>query len=437
MAAPTAARIAALDTLRAVRDGAFADRALEDAARGLDARDRAWTLELVYGTFRLRGRLDHHISHHSSRPIAQVDPDTLDIIRLGAYQLLEMDSVPDYAAVSASVDLAKRFARRSAGFVNAVLQSLRRAPAASTFPTLEQDAAAHLSTWGSHPRWLVKRWIARFGVDAARRLTEANNSRPELYLRALGPDIQAVVEMLNGQGIETESFDLLPRALHVTTGSAAAAVDVAPVIVQDPAAGMVVSFIGDVPGRVVDLAAAPGGKTIGLACDAPDPDRLVIAADLSARRLMRLRENAARLGTLAGGIAAVVADGREPPFTRADLVLIDAPCTGTGTFGRHADARWRVQPQDIPALAALQAELLDAAASLVQPGGLLVYATCSLEHEENEAQVEGFLERNTAFDIEPGTGVPAAVLDKRGMLRVLPHEHGVDGAFAARLRRHS
>jgi 16S rRNA (cytosine967-C5)-methyltransferase len=435
VAAPTAGRIAALETLRAVRDGALVDRALDAAARRLDPRDRAWTHELVYGTFRLRGRLDHHLAHHSNRPLAALDADTLDILRLGAYQLLEMDGVPDYAAVSASVELARRFARRGAGFVNAVLQSLRRAPDASTFPTLERDPVAHLSTWGSHPRWLVERWIARYGVDATRRLTDANNSRPQLYLRALGHDVSGVAASLAAQGIETEPFELLPRALQVTRGTAAGALNAAPVIVQDPAAGLVVSFIDDVPARVVDLAAAPGGKAIGLACDAPDGERLVVAADLSSQRLVRLRENLTRLGLLAQGIAPVVADGRAPPFRSAGLVLIDAPCTGTGTFRRHPDGRWRVQPEDITALASLQAQLLDAAAPLVEPCGLLVYATCSLEREENEAQMEAFLERNTGFGLERGSAATAPVTDARGMLRVLPHEHGVDGAFAARLRR--
>ncbi|HEX2166755.1 MAG TPA: 16S rRNA (cytosine(967)-C(5))-methyltransferase RsmB, partial [Longimicrobiales bacterium] len=434
VAAPTAGRIAALETLRAVRAGALADRALDSAARQLDPRDRAWTHELVYGTFRLRARLDHHLAHHSSRPLHRLDPDTLDILRLGAYQLLEMDGVPDYAAVSASVDLAKRFAKRSAGFVNAVLQSLRRAPAASTFPTLEADPAGHLSTWGSHPRWLVERWVARYGAEAAQRLTAADNTRPQLYLRALGTDPGQVAAALAEHGVRTEPVDLLPRALRVLEGTAAAALDAAPVIVQDPAAGHVVGFIGDVSARVVDLAAAPGGKTIGLACDAPDTERLVVAADVSLDRLNRLRENVARLGQLASGIAPVVADGRRPPFRTAGLVLIDAPCTGTGTLRRHPDGRWRLEPGDITALAALQTELLDAAAPLVEPGGLLVYATCSLEREENEAQVEAFLEKHSDFRIEPGDAA-SAVMDDRGLLRVLPHEHGVDGAFAARLRR--
>jgi 16S rRNA (cytosine967-C5)-methyltransferase len=435
VAVPTPGRTAALETLRAVRAGALADRALDVAARRLDPRDRAWTHELTYGTFRLRGRLDHHLAHHSSRPIDAVDPDTLDILRLGAYQLLEMDGVPEYAAVSESVELARRFSRRSTGFVNAVLQSLRRAPAASTFPTFEADPVRHLETWGSHPRWLVERWVGQLGADAARQLVEANNARPRLYVRALGPDVAGVGAALEARGVASEPFVLLPRALEVTDGTAAGALAAAPVIVQDPAAGLVVSFAGDVPAIALDLAAAPGGKTIALACDDPDTGRLVVAADTSLRRLMRLGENVARLGLLAQGIAEVVADGRMPPFRPAGLVLLDAPCTGTGTFRRHPDGRWRVQPADIASLADLQAQLLDAAAQLVTPGGLLVYATCSLEPEENEMQVEMFLKKNLGFEVEAGAGVAASVIDQRGFLRVLPHVHGVDGAFAARLRR--
>jgi 16S rRNA (cytosine967-C5)-methyltransferase len=434
VAAPTPGRIAALQTLRAIRAGDLADRALDAATRSLDARERAWTHELVYGTLRLRGRLDHILAQHSSRPLDTLDPDVLDILRIGAYQLIEMHGVPEYAAVSATVDLATRHARRAAGFVNAVLQSLRRAPAASTFPSLDDQPGLHLAAWGSHPRWLVERWIARYGAESTARLTEANNRRPELYLRALGDDVDAVVAALAAHGIETEPFALLPRALRVTSGTAAAALDAAPVIVQDPAAGLVVSFIGDVPARVVDLAAAPGGKSMALAGDSPAADRLVVAADISAKRLRRVLENRQRLGPFAESVVPVVADGRAPPFSSAGLVLIDAPCTGTGTFRRHPDGRWRVTAGDVAALAGLQAELLEAAAPIVEPGGLLVYATCSLEPEENEVQVEAFLDRHPEFMLEAGTA-PAGVLDARGMLHVLPHEHGVDGAFAARLRR--
>ena len=439
----TPARGAALDAMRAIRAGALADRAFDVAAGALDARDRAWLHELLFGTLRLRGRLDHRLAALSKRPLPALEPDILDILRLGTYQLTEMGGVPAYAAVSQSVDLAKLASRGASGFVNGVLQSLRRAGGASTFPPLETDPAAHLSTWGSHPRWLVERWIAQFGVADTARLVEANNTRPDLYLRVLGDDVAAARTALAAAGVVTEAVPWAPLALRVTEGSAAQALEVAPVIVQDPASGAVVTF-GDDPAAVLilDLAAAPGGKALALA-HAPDapPDRLVAAADLSRSRLRRLEENTRRLarrppeGTGQDRVLAVVADGRMPPFAAADLVLLDAPCTGTGTLRRHPDGRWRLQPADLGALVRLQHELLDAAASCVRPGGLLVYSTCSLEPEENEVQVADFLERNVDFTLERVSGADATITGADGMLRVLPQAHGTDGSYAARLRR--
>jgi 16S rRNA (cytosine967-C5)-methyltransferase len=201
----------------------------------------------------------------------------------------------------------------------------------------------------------------------------------------------------------------------------------------------VVDYAADAAGTVLDLAAAPGGKALALA--AAVPDRYVAAADLSLTRIGRLRQNVQRLGRPAPaglgdvGVGIVVADARRPPFRMAPLVLLDAPCTGTGTLRRHPDGRWRVQPEDLAALTALQRELLDAAATVVAPGGLLVYSTCSLEPEENEAQVESLLERNAEFELETTENVARELTDAAGHLRVLPQALGVDGAFAARLRR--
>jgi 16S rRNA (cytosine967-C5)-methyltransferase len=490
VAAPTAARTAALETLRAVRAGTLAGRALDDAAGSLPSRERAWVQELVYGTLRLRGRLDHRLAALSSRPLDQLDPDILDILRLGAYQLTEMGGVPAYAAVSEAVELARRAAGRggarpgrgASGFVNAVLQSLRRSGGAQTFPEFEADPVGHLSTWGSHPRWLVERWLARYGAGATRRLVELNNQRPELYLRVLG-DAAAAVGRLQQTGVAVAPVPGVPGALRLEAGALAVALEAAAVIVQDPAAGLVASYVAAPPaGRVLDLAAAPGGKALALAWPArPDGGEavadgagalpagdgapadgagslaegaggadtagaaggpgFVAAADISLQRLERLSENVARLRRCAAAagvelpIGVVVADGRRPPFGPADVVLLDAPCTGTGTLRRHPDGRWRLRPGDIVALARLQRELLDAAAECVRPGGLLVYATCSLEPEENEAQVEAFLERNPNFEIERGPALPGSVIDADGTLRVLPHEHGWDGAWAARMRR--
>jgi 16S rRNA (cytosine967-C5)-methyltransferase len=447
VAALTPSRVAALDALRAVRGGALAGAALDRAAARLEARERAWTQELVYGTFRMRGRLDHRLAQLSRRPLERIDPDTLDVLRLGAYQLTEMGGVPSYAAVSQSVELVKRSSRAAAGFVNGVLQSLRRAGTAASFPCFEAEPVAHLATWGSHPQWLVERWVRRWGADAARRLVEANNRTPELYLRLLG-DARVGCARLEAAGASIEWVDTAPRAAAVRAlpaGGLAALLEAAPVIVQDPAAGLVASWVDAPPGAtVIDVAAAPGGKAMALAWDAPaNGPALVVAADASVDRLARVRENISRVSRLEGfapgdggpRVAIIAADGRRPPFRAADVVLLDAPCTGTGTLRRHPDGRWRLRPDDLRTLGSLQARLLDGAADIVRPGGLLVYATCSLEREENEDQVSAFVARRPEFTIEAGPPLPGGVVTPAGLLEVLPHEHGWDGAFAARLRR--
>jgi len=433
MAHPTVARQAALEAMARFREGELGDRALEAATEGMDARDRAWTQELVYGTFRLRGRIDHVLNGFARDGIASLDPEVLDVLRLGAYQLLEMGSVPPYAAVSQSVELVRMAGvPRAAGLVNGILQNMQRR-GEFRFPDFDRDPAGYLESWGSHPRWLVERWIERWGADQARALVEANNLRPELYIRPLGVPADEARALLAEAGVEAEPVDFSPDSLRIPPpGTAAQALAIVPAVVQDPAAALVVRYADVPPGaRVVDLAAAPGGKALGLA----ERAGRVAATDLSARRLRRVAQNAQRVGW-GDRVGAVVADGRRPPFRPVDAVLLDAPCTGTGTFRRHPDGRWRVTPDDLAALARLQDELLAAAAELVRPGGALVYSTCSLEREENELRIESFLEGRPGWVVEPPTGaVDGALLDAAGHLCVLPQRQGVDGAFAARLRR--
>jgi len=433
---PTPARRAALQALQRIREGDLADRALDRAAAGLDPRERALAQEMVYGVSRLRGRLDHLLSQLVRNGLEQLEPEVLEVLRLGAYQLTEMDGVPPYAAVSQSVDLARLAGSgRAGGLVNGVLQDLQRRREALRFPDPAADPVGHLATHGSHPRWLVERWVDRYGAEQAAALVEANNRRPELYLRPLGVFADAARQTLAERGIQSEAVDCAPDSLRlVPPASAAEALAAVPGVVQDPAAALVVRFAGVPEGAtVVDLCAAPGGKALGLA----ERAGRVIAADLSARRMGRVVENAARVGW-SDRVGVVVADGRDAPFAPVDAVLLDAPCTGTGTFRRHPDGRWRVTPGDLAALAALQWELLRAAEAVVRPGGLLVYATCSLEPEENESQMQRFLEAGSGWTLEPPTGAVAAwLVGSEGFLRVLPQHHGVDGAFAARLRRSS
>ncbi|HEX7052079.1 MAG TPA: 16S rRNA (cytosine(967)-C(5))-methyltransferase RsmB [Longimicrobiales bacterium] len=430
--AVTPARRRALAVLRACRSGELADRALARAFDALKPRDRPWLQELVYGTLRLRGRLDHLLEGVVRRGLASLEADVLDILRLGAYQLFEMESVPAYAAISQSVALARSEAGGgAAALVNGVLRALDREP--PPFPDFERDPVAYLETYGSHPVWLVERWVRRFGADAARALVEANNRRPELYLRPLGLDPADAVERLGRAGIAAELVPFAPDAIRLAPpASAAEALAVVPAVVQDPAAGLVVRYTAPPAGaRIADLCAAPGGKALALA----DGAGYVAAADLSQARLLWVRENAARVPALEIGLVA--ADARWPPFRPVDVVLVDVPCTGTGTLRRHPDGKWRLGPGDLATLAALQREILAAAAEVVAPGGLLVYSTCSLEPEENEEQVDAFLEGNAEFVLEPPPvgRIEARLLDVSGRLRVLPQETGVDGAFAARLRR--
>lgn len=429
--AVTEGRRVALSALEMVRKGEFADRALARWGDRLDSRDHAWVQELLYGTLRLRGRLDFVLAAFARSGLDSLEPGVLDILRLGAYQILEMGGVPAYAAVSQMVELAKESGvGRASGLVNGVLQTVRRDGREVAFPALETDPRGHLSTWGSHPVWLIDRWLARWGVDETLRLVEINNRRPDLYLRPVDPTAAAGV--LEEAGISVEPVAGFPDSLRLRDAAdLARTLSLAPSVVQDPAAAMVGRYAAVPPGSlVVDLTAAPGGKTVGLAADGAQ----VVASDLSLGRMRRVRSNVERAG-LDDRVAMVVADGRFPPFRTADAVLLDAPCTGTGTLRRHPDARWRVGPNDLLALARLQRELLDAAAMIVREGGLLVYSTCSIEPEENRRQVEDFLRNHAEFELVPPLPDIDEVMMEDGFLNLLPQRLGVDGAFAARLVR--
>ena len=396
--------------MRAIRTGELADRAFVRHGEKVELRERAWVHELIYGTLRLRGRLDYILDRFVKKGTASLDDDVLDILRLAAYQLLEMDSVPAYAAVSQAVEMTKAIKQKSAsGLVNGVLQSMRRGQA-----ELQQPAAISaesLSTWGSHPRWLVDRWVERFGVESTAQLIAANNARPQTWLRRLDGD--------------RESFMLEGSVVDALAANRA--------IVQDPAATMVAKYVGAVHGVVSDVCAAPGGKALAIASDL-EGRGIVIAGDLAASRLRRAVENRDRTGI--DNVRFIVADARQPAVVNADVVLVDAPCTGTGTFRRHPDGKWRVTVADLHALTRVQAEILDSVTDSGKGGGILVYSTCSIEPEENQEQVAAFLDRHPNFlRRPPAQWERAELLDEVGNLVVLPQQTGFDGAFAARLER--
>ena len=414
-----------------MRDGRPFDAALGGAIEGLTEADRRLAHELAGGVLRSQDALDDRLARLTRLGWESVSPQLQDLLRIGAYQLLQLDRIPPHAAVSTSVELAREMAGQApAGFVNAVLRRLGREAAPGPL-VASADPVATLARMHSHPEWLVAGWVARFGADGAEALLRWNNGRPPLVLQAARDDLTALRGRLEAAGIPTEPAPYGAGLLvDASRPGELAGFSEGAFFVQDAAQALVARF-ADFPrgARVLDACAAPGGKAIALGRSAG----LLVAAERNRRRAARLSENLQRAGS--GRERVILADAAAPPLRAMDAVLLDAPCLGTGTFARHPDARLRVTPEALRELARTQATLLEGAATAVRPGGLLVYATCSLEPEENEEQVARFLISHAEFSREPSTTVPAECLSGAGDLVLLPQRHGTDGAFAARLRR--
>jgi 16S rRNA (cytosine967-C5)-methyltransferase len=447
----TSARLAAARALIAITDGQATLGAAVDKERGdlTDPRDRALTLELVAGALRWRNALDAVITSASRRSTTQIEAAVLAVLRLGAYQLGYLDRVPAHAVVSESVESVRSLTgTRAAGFVNAVLRTLTRRGPALALPmpasaeAPESAQVAYLSTTLSHPEWLVRRWLARYGYEATARWCAWNNQPPAIVIRAVrGVDAAALLERLESAGVRVTPSPFVKGALRLAPGElgrlpADLAADLR---VQDEGAQLVAHAAAAAPGeRVLDLCAAPGGKSLVLADD----------LDLDGSRssvLVSADHRAKRVALLATTLRAQLAQPRIVrlnarvglPFDAAfDCVLADVPCSGVGTLRRDPDLKWTRSPDDLPALATAALEILRAAADAVRPGGRLVYATCSSEPEENEAVVETFLAGDARFGRHRfGAAVPDAILTSTGDLATRPDRDGLDAFFAAQLVR--
>ncbi len=430
----TESRVVAALIAADLRAGQLLDGAFERRTPPLDARDRRWVQELVWGMLRTRGRLDAILAARVRGGLAKLDADVTDLLRLGAYQLLSMDSVPPYAAIGQTVELMKR--RHGIGaskLANAVLRRVDR-ERDTIEPDVPTDALDALAQQHSHPRWVVARWAERWGLDETARLLAANNAPASIVVRPYGVTRSELLAQLADADLDAHDVPLVPDSLRLPTGVALTELGAfrqGQLFVQDPAATLVVQYAHVPQGSTVaDLCAAPGSKALELSRRAAR----VLAGDRSAPRVQRMLDGFARVHTTR--IDAFVGDATEPALPPMDAVLVDVPCTGTGTFRRHPDARWRLKVSDFAVLGMTQRAILRAAATVVKPGGLLIYSTCSLELEENDEMIDAFLAKHPDFTLEPPPAgvVPETVLDG-GRLRVLPQQHGFDGAFAARLRR--
>jgi len=442
------ARVVALDTLQRVHAGrADLASALElGRTRLADERDQALAAEIAIGTLRWRAALDHAIEWAGNRKIGAFDADVLDILRLSAYQLLHLDRVPAAAVVNDGVGLTRQRGRASAaGAVNAILRRISRDRSRLPMPAAS-DPLAYLSVTWSHPAWLVRRWIDRYGFDAALAWVRLNNAAAPVTLRAntLVTSRDALAERLERQGVRTRACAYAPDGLVVESGRpfAASISGTGQFLAQDEASQLVGAFAAPPPGsRVADACAAPGGKTAQLAAAIGDRG-LLVAADLRSRRIRLLRQTLAAARIRSAHVVCHDLLGGLPFGPVFDCVLVDAPCSSLGTIRRDPDIRWSRREDDLTALAGRQRRMLEEAARGVRTGGTLVYATCSSEPEENEAVIGAFLDRCPEFALEDprdaDPGVPAGVaacLDERGCLRTLPHRHALEAFFAARLRR--
>ncbi|HSL23397.1 MAG TPA: 16S rRNA (cytosine(967)-C(5))-methyltransferase RsmB [Vicinamibacterales bacterium] len=438
------ARRAAYDVLRAVsagtRDLPSALAASRDALR--DPRDRALAGEIAIGSLRWRGALDAMIAKLARRPINRLDAEVVDILRLALYQLWHLARVPPSAVVNDAVELTRAARRGSAAaLVNAALRAFGRTTPEALLPAPDRSAE-YLSVVGSHPRWLVERWIARVGFEAAERWTRFNNSAAPLTLRVntLRTTTERLRSDLRAYGVESEPAAHAPDALVVREGNPLSAPQFAAgeCLVQDEGSQLVAHMAGARPGeRILDSCASPGGKTALMSFEAGGPSGIV-AADVRARRVALLRETLRR-ARVDAPIVQLDLRNRPPFLPVFDCVLVDAPCSGLGTVRRDPDIKWRRTEADLAPLAAAQRELLGHAAAAVRRAGRLVYATCSSEPEENEQVVDAFLQANGAFapagrgllEALPRWGALAPLCDDGGRLRTLPHAHGLESFFAA------
>jgi 16S rRNA (cytosine967-C5)-methyltransferase len=463
-AQPTQARLLAVRVLdRVQRARAYADLSLHHhlAHSHLSAADRALATELVYGTLRWRGRLDFLLDQLMDQPIDKLEPVVASALRIGAYQLLFSDRIPESAAVDESVRCVRALGlERATGLVNAVLRRLAREHARIDLPSLESDPQGHLVHALSLPAWIAQRWLEAYGPTGAAELARASNLPPPLTVRAnvLVQDRDALVHELAGRFREASACRYARYGVHLgrkgdPLGDPAFLSGA--FTVQDEASQLVVGLLDPRPGDLVlDACAAPGTKTTAIA------ERLagrggVLALDRHAGRLRLVARATRRLGlagvhTLARDVSHPLADlptewleelegVREKPAGGLvfDRVLADVPCTGLGTLRRNPDARWRISPSAPAELARAQIRILTRVAAVLRPGGRLVYSTCTLTREENEDVVQAFLRDTPSFCVASRDELPDEVrplVGDDGFLRCLPHLHDTDGFFAAALR---
>jgi 16S rRNA (cytosine967-C5)-methyltransferase len=422
------ARAAAFEILLRIENtDAYASELLHSSRFAkLSPVDHGLLTELVMGVLRWRTVLDKSIAKHLTQPITKLDVEVLTALRLGIYQLLFLDRIPAHSAVNDSVELVKQARKRSAaGMVNAVLRKI--------------DKGSRDPNDTSHPEWLVERWTRTYGEDAANQICAYGQVTPKTTIRGDSP---AVIEELERGGMQLQPASFLAKAFVVEGNIAPTkAFRERRLIIQDEASQLIALLVGQGT-AILDCCAAPGGKTRIMA--EQNPDSVVVALELHPHRAALLRKLVA-----ADNVRVIAADARQVPLDKKfDRVLVDAPCSGTGTLARNPEIKWRLNVEDITRLQAYQLEILSAVMNHVAPHGRVIYSTCSLEPEENERVVEAALAANPVLHVVNSREELQRLKDNRELivddldsllsgpyLRTIPGVHPSDGFFAAILEK--
>lgn len=425
---------------RVERTDAYLDRLLDNEMRNADLSgpDKALLYEIVHGVIRWMGRLDWVLNGFYKGQFSKAIPNLKNGLRVALYQILFLDRVPDFAAVNEAVEFVKKLqGQKPADLTNAILRNIIRSKNAIRYPDPEEDLPGYLSAFYSHPSWMVKRYLERFGRDETEKLLFANNEKPYLTLRINGlkTNAEEFKYLLNSVNLRFSPGRYLPeffKLQNLTNITAWEYYSKGYFNIQDESAGLACRLLNVRENlKVLDLCAAPGGKTAYMAALMHDKGEIV-AVDKFDSRLNIVQKNIERLGL--NSVRLVESDAREFNETGFDRVLADVPCSGTGTLSKKPDIKWKKDIFDVRQMTELQYELLCKAASLIKPDGAVVYSTCSIEPEENFQVVKKFLDNHPDFMLDSSKDkFPDEIVDENGCIQTYPHRHKMDGAFAARL----
>ncbi|MCE1189878.1 MAG: 16S rRNA (cytosine(967)-C(5))-methyltransferase RsmB [Ignavibacteria bacterium] len=427
---------------RVERTDAYLDRLLDYELRtnDLNPPDKALLYEIVHGVTRWMGRLDWILSGFYKGQFSKALPILKNSLRVALYQIMFLDKIPEYAAVNEAVDFIKKLqGQKPADISNAVLRNILRSKANLRYPDPQENLIGYIATYYSHPAWMVKRWLARYGKEATEQLLIANNERPYNTLRVnlMKTTVEEFSQLLNSVGLKHHHGKFLPDFFHlhsmINLNSWQYFLE-GYCTIQDESQGLACRLLDPKPGdRVLDLCAAPGGKTAYLG-QLMQNEGEIVAVDVFEARSKLLKQTMKRVNLT--NVTTVVQDASQFEDEPFDCVLADVPCSGFGTLSKKPDIKWRKELLDIQQITLLQMKILERAASLVKPGGKLVYSTCTIEPEENEDIIFRFLSKYPDFKIiRADETLPGDVVDEHGFVRTLPHIHKIDGAFASKLVR--